>query len=181
MIWQCNGKFKGDEKCTTPHLTEDQIRDAFREAVSKLIQDRAALLEDGRLLKDALTDCTGIEKKLNEISGEMEIVAGMIESCVRENAATAQDQCQYKSRYDDLINRFETLQAKQAALQKERSERERKADALDSFLFELSELDELNMEFSPQRWNAIVDHVTVHHDGSLVFSFQNGCDVTVNI
>ncbi len=181
VIWQCNGKFKGDEKCTTPHLTEDQIRDAFREAVSKLIQDRTALLEDGRILKEALTDCTGIDKKLNEISGEMEIVAGMIDACVRENAATAQDQCQYKSKYDDLINRFETLPAKQAALQKERSEREQKADALDSFLFELSELDELNMEFSPQRWNAIVDHVTVHHDGRIIFSFQNGCDVTVII
>ena len=181
VIWQCNGKFKGDEKCTTPHLTEDQIRDAFREAVSKLIPDRTALLEDGRIIKDALTDCTGIEKKLNEISGEMEIVAGMIDACVRENAVAAQDQNQYKSRYDDLISRFETSQAKQAALQKERAERERKADALDSFLFELSELDELNMEFSPQRWNAIVDHVTVHSDGRLVFNFQNGSDVIVEI
>ena len=181
VIWQCNGKFKGDEKCTTPHLTEDQIRDAFREAVSKLIPDRTALLEDGRIIKDALTDCTGIDKKLNEISGEMEIVAGMIDAYVRENAVTAQDQNQYKSRYDDLISRFETSQAKQAALQKERAERERKADALDSFLFELSELDELNMEFSPQRWNAIVDHVTVHSDGRLVFNFQNGSDVIVEI
>lgn len=181
VIWQCNGKFKGDEKCTTPHLTEDQIRDAFREAVSKLIQDRTVLLEDGRILKEALTDCTGIDEKLNEISHEMEIIAGMIENCVRENAVTAQDQGQYKSRYDDLIARFETLQTKQAALQKERAERERKADALDAFLFELSELDALDMEFSPRRWNAIVDHVTVHGDGRVVFSFHNGCDVTVMI
>ena len=81
----------------------------------------------------------------------------------------------------DQINRFETLQAKQTALQKERAERERKGDTLDAFLFELSELDELDMEFSPQRWNAIVDHVTVHHDGRIVFSFQNGCEVIVEI
>ena len=181
VIWQCNGKFKGNEKCTTPHLTEEQIRVAFREAVSKLISDRTVLLEDGRILKDALTDCTGIDKKLNEISREMEIIAGMIESCVRENAATAQDQGQYRCRYDDLIVRFETLQAKQAALQKERAERERKANVLSKFLFELTELNELDVEFSPQRWNAIVDHVTVHHDGRIVFSFQNGCEVTVNI
>ncbi len=101
--------------------------------------------------------------------------------CVRENAVTAQDQDQYKSRYDDLISRFESLQAKQSALQKERAERERKADALDTFLFELTELDELDIEFSPQRWNAIVDHVTAYRDGQLVFSFHNGCDVTVMI
>lgn len=63
----------------------------------------------------------------------------------------------------------------------DRAERERKGDALDAFLFELSELDELDMEFSPQRWNAIVDHVTVHHDGRIIFSFQNGSEVTVII
>ena len=54
-------------------------------------------------------------------------------------------------------------------------------DDVDAFLFELSELDELDMEFSPQRWNAIVDHVTVHSDGRLVFNFQNGSDVIVEI
>ena len=111
----------------------------------------------------------------------MEIVAGMIESCVRKNAVAAQDQDQYKSRYDDLIARFETLQTKQAALQKERAERERKADVLSKFLFELTELNELDVEFSPQRWNAIVDHVTVHGDGRLVFSFQNGGEVMAEV
>ena len=50
---------------------------------------------------------------------------------------------------------------------------------LDAFLFELTEMDELDMEFSPQRWNAIVDHVTVHSDGRLVFCFQNGSEAAV--
>ena len=52
---------------------------------------------------------------------------------------------------------------------------------LSAFLLEIKELDGLDMAFSPQRWNAIVDHVTVYHDGRLVFSFQNGCEVTVMI
>ena len=181
VIWQCNGKFKGEKKCLTPHLTEDKIRDAFREAVSKLIVDRTVLLGDGRLLKDALTDCSGIDEKLNEIEREMAVVAGLIDSCVRENAVTAQDQEEYNRRYDDLISRFESLQVKQTALQKERADRERKADALDAFLFELTEMDDLDMEFSPRRWNAIVDRVTVHSDGRLVFSFQNGSAVVVEM
>ena len=54
-------------------------------------------------------------------------------------------------------------------------------NALDAFLFELTEMDDLDMEFSPCRWNAIVDHMTVHSDGRLVFRFQNGSDVTVMI
>ena len=29
VIWQCNHKFDGDEKCTTPHLTEEDIKTMF--------------------------------------------------------------------------------------------------------------------------------------------------------
>lgn len=181
VIWQCNGKFKGEEICQTPHLTEDRIRETFQEAVSTLITDRETLLEDGRLIKESLCDLTGIDEKLREVDQEMTVVAGLIDACVHENAMAAQDQGDYNSRYTELTDRFEALQAKLTALLGERSERERKDDVLSAFLLEIKELDKLSLEFNPQRWNATVDHMTVYHDGRLVFSFQNGSDVTVMI
>ena len=30
VIWQCNNKFKGDTKCTTPHVTEEEIKEIGR-------------------------------------------------------------------------------------------------------------------------------------------------------
>ena len=107
------------------------------------------------------------------------VIAGLIDSCVRENAVTAQDQEEYNRRYTELTERFEALQVRLTALQGERSECERKGDVLSAFLLEIKELDGLYMAFSPQRWNAIVDHVTVHSDGRLVFSFQNGSEAAV--
>lgn len=53
-IWQCNGKFKGVEKCRTPHLYEDDIKAMFLKAVSELMIDREALIDDGRVLHDVL-------------------------------------------------------------------------------------------------------------------------------
>lgn len=35
MIWQCNHKFDGGKKCTTPHLTDDEIKTAFVSAATK--------------------------------------------------------------------------------------------------------------------------------------------------
>ncbi|MBQ2824716.1 MAG: recombinase family protein, partial [Clostridia bacterium] len=49
-IWQCNNKFKGDKKCTSLHLYEDDIKRMFIEALSTLLSDRTALLDDCRLL-----------------------------------------------------------------------------------------------------------------------------------
>jgi DNA invertase Pin-like site-specific DNA recombinase len=44
VVWQCNAKFKDKhKKCSTPHLTEEQIKDAYVTALSLLIVDREQL------------------------------------------------------------------------------------------------------------------------------------------
>jgi hypothetical protein len=48
-IYQCNHKF--GEKCTTPHLTEEQIQTAFISAANKLITDKDSIISDFRLLE----------------------------------------------------------------------------------------------------------------------------------
>lgn len=45
MIWQCNGKFKGERRCGTPHFTEEDIKRLFLRAVARLIEEREVLLE----------------------------------------------------------------------------------------------------------------------------------------
>lgn len=37
VIWQCNHKFDGDKHCSTPHLTDDIIQQAFLSAANKLL------------------------------------------------------------------------------------------------------------------------------------------------
>ena len=133
------------------------------------------------MIKKTLCDLTGVDEKLREVEQEMTVTAGLIDACIHENAVTAQDQGDYNSRYTELTDRFEALQSKLTALQGERAERERKGDVLSAFLFEIKELDGLDMAFSPQRWNAIVDHMTVHRDGRLAFSFQNGGEVMIEV
>ena len=36
VIWQCNHKYDGEEKCSTPHLTEDEIKTMFISAANKV-------------------------------------------------------------------------------------------------------------------------------------------------
>lgn len=181
VIWQCNAKFKGVEKCQTPHLTDEQIREYYKIALSLLLTDREALLEDGRLLKAELTDCSGIDAKLDAISQEMDVVAGLIRQCIVDNTVMVQDQEEYGKRYDGLVERYERLKSKQGSLLQSREERTLKADILSGFLFELTELQELDAAFSEKRWHDTVDHVTVCRDERLVFAFKNGSEITVEM
>lgn len=50
---------------------------------------------------------------------------------------------------------------------------------LSGFLFELGEFERLDTEWSDARFQATVEHITVHNDGRLVFTFTNGSEETM--
>ena len=108
----------------------------------------------------------------------MEVVAGLVESCIKENAARAMDQAEYTARYDALAARYEKLQSRYDTLRKKRERRQIQANEISGFLFAIYSLDTLPLEFDPALWSATVDHVTVHADGRLVFRFRNGVEIT---
>src|SRR5574344_1889081 len=177
-IWQCNAKFTGAEKCRTPHLYEDDIKALFLNAVSELMIDREALIEDGRALRMAFTDFSGIDNEIGEITSEMDVISGLVQKLVDENATTTLDQTDYRNRYDGYIDRYDKAKKRLAAIQEQRQLQELKGDILSGFLFELGELYDLPMVFKDETWNALVDHATVHEDGRVVFNFKNGTEVT---
>ena len=181
-VWQCGHKYQsapdaGKRKpCSTPHLTEEQIKTAFCRALSDLLADREKLLADGQVVITALTDCTSLDKKAEAIDAELAGVAARIEQLVKENAVIAANQEKYSERYNELTGEYETLQRKREAVEKEKRARAEKREALESFY---GELEELEVEFTPQRWNAIVEKVVVGTDGAMTFHFVNGGEVTV--
>ena len=71
------------------------------------------------------------------------------------------------------------LQKRYRALTRQRAEKEYKADILSGFLFELGELDLLDIEWKDSRFRATVERITVHNDGRLIFTFRNGSEETV--
>ena len=179
VIWQCNHKFKGNEKCATPHLTEDALKEYTIVALSLLLKNRESLYEDGRLIRAALTDHTEIDAELQKLTEELEFVAHMIENAIATNAITALDQLEYAKTYESLTERYQALQKRYSALTRQRAEKEYKADVLSGFLFELGELDLLDTEWKDSRFRATVERITVYNDGRLVFTFTNGSEETV--
>ena len=178
VIWRCNGKFKGEHKCGTPHLYESDIQRLFLSAVSTLFADRETILDTCRLMQSTLTDNSGIDTECEELLRELDVVAGLIRSCVEENATQAVDQSDYRRRYTSYVERYEVLKDRYTHLQAQREEREAEAIRIGGFMFELRELDELPIEFDERLWHGLVDHVTVYHDERLVFHFKDGSEIT---
>ena len=129
-------------------------------------------------MQDALTDCTEIDRETQDLLQELEIVMELIQRCVDENSRVAQDQDEYLARYNGLVERYENAQARLKALEKDRTERMAKADAIGGFMFRLREMDQPLEHFDERLWLEVIDCVMVQRD-EIIFRFQNGSEIRV--
>ena len=176
-IWRCNSKFTGEEKCQTPHLTEEEIKARFLDAFNTLVSDKERLLDECRTMQAALTDTGSLDSEISALLSEMEVVAELTKRCIEENSTTAQDQATYLERYNGLAERYETAKAKLEQLQAVTAKREAKAEDIGGFMFELAEYGESLTEFDDRLWLTVIDTVTVHRDGRMTFKFQTGHEI----
>lgn len=178
-IWRCNGKFTGEERCQTPHLTEEVINARFLDAFNMLVADKERLLDECRTMQAVLTDTCALDREMAAILSEMEVVTELTKRCIEENSTTVQDQTAYLERYNGLVERYEIAKAKIEKLQATKAQRESKAEDIGGFMFELAERGDPITEFDDRLWLTVIDTVTVHRDGRLTFKFQIGHELTV--
>jgi len=67
VIYQCNNKFKNKEKCKTPHIDEETIKELYVEAVNKLIVNKKEILDNLELIREKLTNTSGLDLKHQEL------------------------------------------------------------------------------------------------------------------
>lgn len=180
VIWRCNEKYgRKGERCTTPHLTEEEIIEAFCRALGVVIEDREKLAEDVRLLRANLADTEALESKAAGLTAELTGINTQIAELIQQNASTPQDQAVYDQKYNELAGRYQKGQKKLDAVTREIESRAVKARALDAFERELLKTESMNVSFSAVRWNAMVERVDVLADGRMVFRFVCGREIVV--
>lgn len=178
VIWRCNLKYKGAEKCATPHITEQELSQRFLDAYNQLLVDRDFIIEDCEAIIALLADTTNCDKELLEVETELQIVNSMLEQAIARNASTAQDQDEYHAHFSALAARFEKAKARRNELEEKRDQRKAKHDMIKRFIHTLRTGDVIT-EFSPELWIATVDQVTMKVNGESCFRFKNGTEITV--
>lgn len=178
VIWQCNSKFKG-KHCQTPHLSEDEIKAAFVTALSRLLTIRDEVVANLQEVQSSLADTTAQEAEVNHLSDELDMITGLLQQMIEQNARTAQDQAEYNRRYDELAARYQetdaALQTARDALHKAQSRNQQISD----FITEMQGLPGAVTEFSEDYWGHLVEKVTVGRQKEMTFSFCCGVEIKV--
>ena len=136
-IWQCNHKYKNGSGCKTPHLYEAAIQQAFVDAFNSLISNKDEILQAHADIIEALTDTADLDREFAKLQGEQDVVVGLMQKCVDENAHAALDQEDYLRRYGTLLERYEAAKGGLARISDRRQERAEQRENVLRFLNEL--------------------------------------------
>lgn len=175
VIWQCNHKFEG-EKCGTPTLTEDKIKELFLRAANKVVDQKEQFIAIYEQVLMKSLDTTTLESELSELEAEINIAAELIEDCINENAHVALDQTEYQKRYDALVARFDKAKGRQTEVTDLIAERKARKHQIESYLNELRGREPLT-EFRETDWLAMVDYITVHRKNDIRVTFKDGTEI----
>ena len=173
VVWRCNAKYRNQEKCTSPHLTEDEIQAAFVSAMNRLITNRKTIITDCKMLMKQLTDCTELTAEEQKLDEEMAVLSEMLRRAIEQNAHEASDQEEYNRRYDSLNERYKGLEARAEEIAVEKRRRHYLRNNLRQFIATIDKAD-LISEFSSEAWTALVESVTVNAKDDMRFNFRNG-------
>ena len=177
VIWWCNHKFDGDEKCLTPHLDEKTIKRIFIKALNILGKERDLIIAGFEEIKDTAFLTDELEAEAGRQNGEMNVVAELIQNCIDKNAHVAQDQTEYEKRYDALVQRFDTTKAKLEETQAAIAKRQAQRQMMENFMDVLRSLPEQVDYFDEGTWYAMCDYITVYSKDDIRVTFHNGMEI----
>ena len=177
VIWQCNHKYDGDKRCSTPHLTDEQIKAAFLSAANKLLATKGEVIANGREMLGLLFDTKELETERDNLLVEATAVSEAVQKTIYENAHVAQDQAGYQQKYDALVKRYDELNARIDELYDQISEMKAKKAGIEDFLAAFEKTPDILTEFSVEAFSSLVDFITVYSEKDIRVTFRNGQEI----
>lgn len=118
-----------------------------------------------------------LDEEIQSLLEEIDVVTELTKRCIAENSQTAQNQAEYKARYNGFVARYEKAKTRVAELRSIKNARQAQANAIGAFIFEVQELDTLS-EFDEKLWLTVIDTVTVYADGRMTLKFQDDTEIS---
>jgi hypothetical protein len=149
----------------------------FVRAVNKLITDKDGIIRAFEEIRDEVFSTAEEEAQLAKLGQERAEIIRMMEQLTAENASKVMDQDIYKSRFEQLSQRYVRGNDELAALDEAVRDRRYRRTRTELFIKELEKLDGLVTEFSDELWHSLVDHATVYGKEDVRFTFRNGVEI----
>ena len=182
-VWYCNQRYNGDKVCATPVIKEYLIKQAFINAMGKVIRNKTAYVTLYATELNRFSNTTDLEAKRTESEQALQAALELLQEIIYENTRYKQDQATYLTKYNEQRKIVERKKQELEIAKKAILEQTAKKEKLRRFLHALSLCDTKIESFSEEVFTLAIDKVLVKKDDqvTLVFCFTDGTEITEHI
>ena len=170
-IWQCGKKYEGEEPCSTPHFTEDEIIDAFERMAKELVASKKDIITLCRETLIRILDTCKDKEKARQLEFELDQDYMELGQELRVIGKTEHGK---NESYDNALAAYETKNRFLQELKARISDKDKRC--FDGLQFADRLEDITDISFSEDLWFSLIDHVSVPTGGkeSLIFHLRSG-------
>jgi len=180
FVYRCNRKYSKDhDRCQTPVLVDDKIKDKFVEAYNQVMRDKQRIIEDVNEVIKLLADTSELDAKVIELQNKMEVISGLVDKMIKENTKTAQDQVEFARMYEELSAQYESEKNDLDKTLEKRAYKQSQEIKMKAYLEEIKKADNYLPEWSNDLWMLMVEKAIVNKDKTITFKFTSGTEVTL--
>ena len=177
IVWRCSDKYnKEHEKCSTPAVDIEVIKNAFVENPNEKLANKEEVLDNLRAIRKLLS---GGEKTLQQQTAlwqESQLLEEQIQALIMQNARIAMDQEKYQQEFDELVERHRQVKQEYEEQTLASEQDIGRVAQIDYFISTLEEMDAPVTEFDDQLWISMVDHVVVHSKDDIRVVYRDGIE-----
>ncbi|HFI0594597.1 TPA: recombinase family protein [Streptococcus suis] len=178
VIYRCNEKYNGSSKCSTPHVTEEEVKQWFVLAVNQVIDNRFEVIDNLSVLL-SIGSLEVIDEQIKILETEAEVVSQLVANLVSENAIIRQDQDKYLKKYNQLTSKYEGIVQEIESLELQRMKKTKRNKELQDFMETLNKQEGLLTDFDELLWETMVESITINLEKKIIFKFKNGAVATI--
>jgi len=172
VIYRCNKKYSG-KKCSTGHVTEDDIKEKFLEAYNSL--DRNGAIRNVESIKQVLMSSNKEKAEQKKLQDEYDKCEKKLYKLIEENSTHAQNQDEYNKKYRDLADKSTKIQEKLDKITAVLKDKGDGVKVLETYINDLKASKNKLTCFDEGLFYALVDRVKVNK-GSIKIIWKDGTE-----
>ncbi len=173
VIYQCNHKFSGKNKCKTPTINEELIKKTFTESFAMM--NNSSIVNDLEIAIEELDIVSVLDEQIMELVIECDSLNESARRLIDDKKrAIKQDEADKK--YDTLVKKHKEVSNKLKKLENERNQKIASIGKIKMTILMLKNNQSVNDEFQIKYWTMLLEKAIVYNDGRIKFCYNCGCE-----
>lgn len=173
IIWQCNAKYSTTKKCTTKHVKEQQLEQAFIQAVCKLLKNKTEIIAELNLIIEKCLDTKILEDELLSTNNEIEVVRNLVKKLYENCAYTPIEE----KKVNELEIKYKALENKILELNLKIEDKKERGQKIKVFIKSLAKTANEITEFDKGLFEALAEKMIVQNNNTITVVFKDGTEI----